>query len=136
MNSFTSANPDFHYHSAEASNQLGLPDAPEIHLAITELAQEMLELAALSSMELRIQRIVALRQSSRTVLFGYSKPMLELYIRVHLDLPISEELQIAAQTAPAVNWLAKAVNRLREEGHDVRADFNLQRSGYGWRRLA
>ena len=135
MNSFTASSPNFPYHSAEASSQLGLPNSPEIHLAVTELAQEMLELAALSGKEPRIQRIVALRQSSGAVLFGYSKPMLELYIRADLDLPISEELQIAARTAPAVNWLAQAVTRLREEGHEVRADFNKQRSSYGWRGL-
>src|SRR5438105_2843762 len=42
MNSFTDAQPDFPYQSSEARRQLGLPEAPEIHLAVTALAEPLL----------------------------------------------------------------------------------------------
>jgi hypothetical protein len=41
---FTDANPTFPYQSSEATSQLGIPDSPEIHLAITMLAERLIPL--------------------------------------------------------------------------------------------
>lgn len=89
MNSFTNPKPEFPFQSSEARTQLGIPDSPEIHLAITSLAEEMLKIANESAREMRVVRITTLRSASRAALFGWSKAMLECEVRVVADAKLT-----------------------------------------------
>lgn len=65
---FTDIEPDFPYQSSELSKELGVPDSPLVHLAISSLAERLLPTAETAFSDTRIQRIQALRSASYAVL--------------------------------------------------------------------
>jgi len=77
MNSFVDAVPAFPYFSSEARSVLGIPDSMEVHLAVTELATALLEVARSSGRPAREQRVESLRVASGAVLFGWPLPLAE-----------------------------------------------------------
>jgi len=130
---FTDANPTFPYQSSEARRQLGIPDSPEIHLAITGLAERLIPLAEGASKSDAVLRITALRTASAAVLFRYPFEMVVLRFRVSLDLPVDQdEIDAAAKLTPT-DWLGQAVQQLRMEGVEIAPNFGKQASHYGWR---
>ena len=133
MNSFIAANPQFPYQSTEASEQLGLPDSPEIHLAITRVADLLLPLAEQSCLEQRLHRIIVLRVASGAVLFGWTLDAARQGLRQQLDMPLVEEQPVPAHWIHnECDWLANAAAQLRSEGLNIRPSFQRQRSNYGW----
>ncbi|MEI8157098.1 MAG: hypothetical protein WCH60_09550 [Burkholderiales bacterium] len=130
---FTDANPTFPYQSSEASYELGIPDSPEIHLAITGLAERLIPLAEGASKSDVGIRMTALRTASGAVLFRRPFEMVVLHFRVILDLPFEQDdIDAAAKLAP-IDWLGQAVQQLRMEGVEIASDFGKQASHYGWR---
>ncbi len=63
-NSFSDEQPRFPYASTEAKRQLGIPDSPAIHLAITDLAERLLSLPYGQERPSNETRITALRSAS------------------------------------------------------------------------
>ena len=135
MNEFTSNDPEFPYQSREATEQLGIPDSPEIHLAITELAAHLLQQTEGSPLEHWQRRVVALRTASGAALFGWSLELTERELRINAELNVPAEMPEEVKNAPRRNWLADAAAKLREEGIFVPAAYQRQRSAYGWRHL-
>jgi hypothetical protein len=136
MNSFTSSDPSFAYESREARKALGIPNRPEVHLAVTDLAEKLLAIAATSNLDQAQQRIAALRVASGAVIFGWPLRLVEIELRSKLDLPVETEERPTYYVSNEKDWLSEAVARLREEGVVVRPDFQKQRSNYGWGELA
>ena len=137
MNSFTSSNPAFPYESSFAREQLGIPDAPEIHLAITGLAELLLPLAQASKLDERLQRIQVLRVASSAVLFGWPLSTAQEEARAHLDLPpVHGGMRPKPWVTNEKNWLAETASQLGKEGVVVNPRFQYQRSNYGWRAIA
>ena len=135
MNSFTDSEPPFPHFSSEAHSTLGIPDTPEVHLAITELATSLLSTARASSRSEREQRIAALRTASGAVLFGWPLPVAERELRLSLDMPPNDAPSARYRIHEGKDWLGRAAARLREQGLPVRADYARQRTNYGWRPL-
>ena len=135
MNEFTSVDPEFPYQSREASEQLGVPDSPEIHLAISELATHLLQQTEGSPIEHWQRRVVALRTASGAALFGWSLALAERELRLNADLPVPKDMPEDIKSAPRRNWLAEAAERLRSEGVIVQENYQRQRSAYGWSHL-
>lgn len=134
MNSFSDPNPEFPYQSSEAAMQLGLPDSPEIHLAVTTVASLLLPIASLTSLDIKQQRVAVLRVASGAVLFGWSLTSAEQMARVHLNLPILEGCTLPqSRMINEKDWLAEAANRLCDEGVAIKSGVQRQRSNYGWR---
>ena len=133
---FTDANPMFPYQSSEAQQQLGIPDSPEIHLAITKLAERLVPLAEGASATDAIVRIAALRTASGGVLFGHPFEEVVLRFRASIGLPFDtgriDEIVHLAHT----DWLGQAVQQLRAEGVEISTNFGKQVSRYGWRKTA
>lgn len=129
---FTDANPKFPYQSSEARQQLGIPDSPEIHLAITKLAERLLPLSEGASVSDEILRITALRTASGGVLF--SRPFEEVVFRFHanLNLPVDEGKNDEIARLARTDWLGQAVQQLRAEDVEVSKNFGKQVSRYGW----
>src|SRR5438105_6726310 len=130
MNSFTDAQPDFPYQSSEARRQLGLPEAPEIHLAVTALAEQLLSVAALAHVDPARRRISALRVASGAVLFGLPLLAAERELMQRLELPDVEGPDPVVWIHQGKDWLSEAVERLRAEGIAVADGFQCQRSNY------
>lgn len=130
---FTDANPTFPYQSSEARSELGIPDSPEIHLAITGLAERLIPLAEGASKSDAAIRIAALRTASGAVLFRYPFEMVVIRFRVNLGLPVDQnDIDAAAKLAPT-DWLGQAAQHLRMEGVETAQNFGKQASPYGWR---
>lgn len=136
MNSFTDIDPTFPYQSSEASKQLGLPHAPEVHFAITKVAELLMLVAQASSMDEPMQRTTVLRVASGAVLYGWPLSDAEQEVRVRLALPLREGSQVPQPwISNEKDWLSEAADRLRREGIHVNPSFQRQRSNYGWRHL-
>ena len=88
---FTDANPTFPYQSSEAKSQLGIPDSPEIHLAITKLAERLIALAEGTTLSDSNIRIPALRTASEGVLFSYPFEVVATLLRTKLGLHIDQD---------------------------------------------
>ena len=135
MNSFTSPEPSFAYESTEARRELGIPSVPEVHFAITDLAENLLPIAETSSADPNRQRIAALRTASGAVLFGWPLLLAERELRMNLDLAVEPGEHATHWITNDKDWLSEAVAQLREEGLVIRRDFQRQRTNYGWREL-
>jgi hypothetical protein len=129
---FTDANPTFPYQSSEAKRQLGIPDSPEIHLAITRLAERLVPLAEGESVSESNVRITALRVASGGVLFSYPFEYVVIRFRAYLGLPIEEGAIDKVAKLPGTDWLGQAVQDLRNEGVEIPPKFPKQVSNYGW----
>jgi hypothetical protein len=134
-NTFTDRHPSFPYRSSEAEKHLGLPKSPEIHLAVTELAQELLRIAERSEAPVEHHRVQALRAASGAVLFGWPMPTAERELRFALEMSPNDAPPARYRIHEGMDWLALAAERLAEEGVEVQPDYQRQRSDYGWRRL-
>lgn len=130
---FTDANPIFPYQSSEAARQLGIPDSPEIRLAITRLAENLIPLAAGASLSDADVRTTALRTASGGVLFRYPFDMVIIRFYASLGLPVAQNAIAEADKLPRKDWLAEAVQHLKTEGVEVPPNFRRQVSHYGWR---
>ncbi len=136
MNSFTDAAPVFPYKSSTARSQLGVPDSPEIHLAITTVAELLLPVASASNRDEPLQRNVALRVASGAVLFGWPLSAAEQEVRDRLDLPLADGVDLPEpRIRNEKDWLAEAAEQLRRQGVHVDPKFQHQRTEYGWRKL-
>lgn len=130
---FTDANPTFPYQSSEASRELGIPDSPEIHLAITSLAERLMPIADGTKFSDSKVRIAALRTASGGVLFRY--PFEEVVIRFRLNLGVhidQDEVDRAINPTLKTDWLGQAVLDLKAQGVEVPNSFGQQASNYGW----
>lgn len=134
--SFTDTAPSFPYQSSEATGYLGLPDSPEVHLAITALAEQLLPITAASRLDNEKRRIAALRSASGAVLFGHSFMSAANYLRTTAGIPIEPAHEEAEATEPGRNWLAEAADRLRAKGVEVSPRYQTQRTYYGWQELS
>lgn len=132
MNTFTDTEPTFPYESSEARRQLGLPDSSEIHLAVTELAVQLLQIAETADTDPAVRRIAALRTASGAVLFGWPLPTAELELRTSLGMPPNSAAPARYRIHEGMDWLGLAVNRLREEGVHIAPGYQRQRSDFGW----
>jgi hypothetical protein len=113
-----------------------LPDSPEVHLAITCLAEQLLPLAREAKLDDRVTRIAALHQASGAVLYGWTLPGAQQQTRVYLDLPLQEGVAIPPhRISNERDWLSEAAAQLRREGVSVHQRFQQQRSNAGWRQL-
>lgn len=135
MNSFTNPEPSFPYESADARRVLGIPNKPAIHLAITDLAEGLLSIAKLSSLDSKTQRIAALRAASGAVLYGWTLSATERELRSVLQLVDASEEHAPHRIVNGKNWLAEAKDRLRQEGSIVQNDVASQSTNYGGRDL-
>jgi hypothetical protein len=136
MNSFTDATLRFPYQSSMVSEHVGGPESPEIHLAISTVAELLLPVCEESKAEKRLQRIVAVRVASAAVLFGWPLPAAEQDLRSQLGLALKPKPHLpASRISNEKDWLAEAADRLRGEGVAVTPGFQRQRSNYGWRPL-
>ena len=132
---FTDVTPTFPYQSGEAREHLGIPDSPEVHLAITSLAERLLLITEQAFCEIPIKRITALRTASGAVLMSLPFECVELKLRVVLNLPADHDVADESYRTRRTDWLGQAVERLRSEGILVNPDFRKQASPYGWCRL-
>ncbi len=132
MNSFVDAVPAFPYFSSEARSVLGIPDSMEVHLAVTELATALLEVARSSGRPAREQRVESLRVASGAVLFGWPLPLAERELRFCLGMPPNDAPFARYRGHEGKDWLGEAVARLREQGLPVRTGYSRQRTDYGW----
>lgn len=130
---FTDTEPGFPYQSSELSKELGVPDSPLVHLAISSLAERLLPIAEAASSDTRIQRIQALRAASYAVLMHETFTCTEVRMRSSLELPVSKEEFDAASGNERTNWLAEASAQLQAEGVDLGSYVRVQASPYGWR---
>jgi hypothetical protein len=136
MNSFADANPKFPYQSSEARRQLGLPDSPEVHLAITSLAEQLLSMAEVANLEASMARIAVLRIASGAVQFGWTLLGAQQQFRIHLNLPLQDGVAIPShRISNEKDWLSEAVSQLQREGVTIDQRFQQQRTNRGWRHL-
>jgi hypothetical protein len=130
---FTDANPTFPYQSSEASHELGIPDSPEIHLAITSLAERLMPIAEGTNVSDSKVRIAALRTASGGVLFRH--PFEEVVIRFRLNLGLhidQDEIDRTLNPSLKTDWLGQAVHDLKAQGVEIPNGFGQQASNYGW----
>ena len=131
---FTDPNPQFPYKSSEATSELGIPNSPEIHLAITRLAERLIPLAVGDNLpDSRVIRITALRSASGAVLFSY--PFEEVVTRFRLNLGLhvdQDEIDRSIVPSAKTDWLGQAVQDIKGEGVQIPDSFGRQVSRYGW----
>ena len=130
---FTDMEPGFPYQSSELTKELGVPDSPLVHLAISTLAERLLPIVEAAFSDTRMQRIQALRAASYAVLMHETFNCAEVRLRSSLELPVSQEEFDAATGNERTNWLAKAAAQLQAEGVDLGSYVRVQASPYGWR---
>jgi|GEM_PF-4015428 len=130
---FTDIEPAFPYQSSELSKELGVPDSPLVHLAISSLAERLLPTAETAFSDPRMQRIQALRAASYAVLMHHTLAFTDVRFRASLELPVSQEEVDSATGNEKTNWLAKASAQLQAEGVDLGSYVRVQPSPYGWR---
>src|ERR1035437_5092155 len=130
---FTDMEPSFPYQSSELTKELGVPDSPLVHLAISSLAERLLPVAEAASSDTRIQRIQALRAASYAVLMHHTFAFTDVRLRASLELPVSQEEFDAASGNERPNWLAHASAQVQAEGGDLGAYVRVQASPYGGR---
>lgn len=130
---FTDTEPSFPYQSSELTKELGVPDSPLVHLAISTLAERLLPIVEAAFSDTRMQRIQALRAASYAVLMHETFNCAEVRLRSSLELPVSQEEFDAATGNERTNWLAKASAQLQAEGVDLGSYVRVQASPYGWR---
>lgn len=135
LNSFTDADPSFPYQSSEAKSQLGIPNSPAIHLAVSQLAELLLSLPVTTNESKESMRISALRCASYGVLMRHSYEHVELRFKEYLDLPIDETEMNKAKEAPSFNWLGQAITSLEKEGFYVPSGVQQQATAYGWNEI-
>lgn len=137
MNIFTDSEPAFPYQSSLVSEQLGAPGTPEVHLAITRVAELLLPLGGTSKLDNFARKVAVLRVASGAVLFGWSLRAAEQRARLQLELPNVNESELPQSwITNEQDWLAEAAEQLRSEGVVVHQSYQRQRSNYGWRSLA
>lgn len=129
---FTDKEPSFPYQSSELTKELGVPDSPLVHLAISSLADRLLPIAEAALSDTRTQRIQALRAASYAVLMHHTLAFADVRFRASLQLPVSQEDIDSASGNERTNWLAKAVAQLQAEGVDLGSYVRVQASPYGW----
>ena len=129
---FTDAVPRFPYCSTEASEKLGIPSEPVIHLAITDLAGRLLSLPVLPCLPADKLRIVALRCASEGVLKNSAWERIEADFRSWDHGPELETVCPIVSEQTEHNWLEKAAERLNKEGIQVDEHYRRWRTRYGW----
>jgi hypothetical protein len=129
---FTDMEPGFPYQSSELTKELGVPDSPLVHLAISSLAERLLPTAETALSDTRMQRIQALRAASYAVLMHETFMLTDVRFRASLELPVSQEEIESASGNERTNWLAQASDQLRAEGVDLGSYVRVQASPYGW----
>lgn len=129
---FTDMEPSFPYQSSELSKELGVPDSPLVHLAISSLAERLLPTAETAFSDPHTQRIQALRAASYAVLMHHTLAFTDLRFRASLELPVSQEEIDATSGNERTNWLAQASAKLQVEGVDLDSYVRVRPSPYGW----
>lgn len=129
---FTDANPTFPYQSSEATRELGIPDSPEIHPAITRLAESLIPLGEGAAKSDSDVRIAALRTASGGVLFSYPFEMVVIRFHISLGLPVDQDAIDASANLKRTDWLGQAAHDLKAEGVEIPPNFRQQLSHYGW----
>ena len=135
-NSLTDASPAFPYQSSEATSKLGIPDAPVVHLAITELTERLLTHAVGAPEVINRNRQQALRVASGAVLFHWPFACVLAEFLYKIDLEPDFAASNAAEAAGiGTNWIGEAAMRLRAEGIEVPAQYRHHATAYGWQDL-
>lgn len=125
--------PRFLHHNVEASRQLGLPDSPTIHLAITKIADRLMLLAPGSPLPAQDCLIQALRTASGAALFRWPMESAEWEFRLRTDQVGDEPQPELGKDRP--DWLGQARAEIIASGEDPGPDARRQASPYGWRHL-
>ena len=116
INTFTDAEPLFPYQSSEARQQLGIPNSPVIHLAITDLAQRLLDECPDFGNPPEILRITALRSGSYGARESRAYEAVAVRHRAMLGSRVEQEEIDLAYALPRMDWLGLAMSRLEAEG--------------------
>jgi hypothetical protein len=123
---FTDVKPSFPHQSSEAKRQLGIPDRPALHLAITSLAERLLLLASGSAMSERNVRITALHMGSEGVLMSLPWECIVFLFCERVGLPGDQAASDQAYHSHQTNWLKMATERLSNEGFAAGSKIDLQ----------
>lgn len=126
--------PRFPHHNVEASHQLGLPDLPAVHLAVTMLADRLVALPHHSSQPTQQVRLTALRVASRAVLEGQPIEWAAAHFLSRLN-DAAEPDWAAAEAAcltHRTDWLGHAMVVLLSNGVDLDPDARRTATMYGW----
>jgi hypothetical protein len=132
-NSFSDDQPRFPYASTEAKRQLGIPDSPAIHLAITDLAERLLSLPYGHERPMNDARIAALRSASWGARESHCFELVALRYRASLGETLDQaECDRSSASDKPTDWLGYAVSRLIGEGFDASPAVRRQATRYGW----
>lgn len=122
----------FPHYSEEARSQLGLPDSPVLHLAITKLADELMPFAEGAKVEARIIRITALRTASGAVREYLPLECAIYTFRTTLELPADPAASKEAYRTVRRNWMREAKAAIEAEGLDPGPNAVRMATAYGW----
>lgn len=128
--------PQFPHHNPEASRQLGLPDSPTVHLAVTTVANRLLALVEGVEDDPRALGIQALRAASYAVLFSLPFEAATADFLSRCDLHADHETARRACKAGRMDWLGCAREQVLAEGSDPGPDVREMATAYGWRDVA
>jgi len=122
----------FPYFSEEARRELGLPDSPVLHHAITNLADRLMPFGNGSAQEPRIVRNTALRTALRAVREELPFEWIVFLFRVYVDLAGNREAADAAFRTTRTDWLALSAGAIRAAGIDASPAASRMATPYGW----
>ena len=122
----------FPYYSQEARQQLGLPDSPVLHLAITKLANALMLLAEGAQLDARIVRITALRSASSAALEQSPWACAAYRFSCDLGLPTDSAGSDEAFRTVRTDWLRAASAQIEAERLDPGPDTKRMATDYGW----
>lgn len=124
----------FLHHNIEASRQLGLPDSPILHLAISNLADRLLALPHHSSLRVEQVHVTALRVASQAALEGLPFEWVEadFLSRLHTAAESDWLAAEAARRTKRTDWLGQAKATIRSNGMDPGPDAWQMATRYGW----
>lgn len=122
----------FLHHNLKASSQLGLPDSPVIHLAVTQVANLLLPHAAGTHLSEEQAYVQALRAASGTVLeylpIEYAIEIFKERVGLSMDDEVAERMYRSHRT----NWLRQAKNAILDAGEHPGPDTSRSATRYGW----
>lgn len=122
----------FLHHNLKASSQLGLPDSPVIHLAVTQVASLLLPQAAGTHLSEEQAYVQALRAASGTVLehlpIEYAVEIFKERVGLAMDVGVAQRMHRSHRT----NWLLQAKNAILEAGEHPGPDTSQSATRYGW----
>jgi len=123
----------FPHHWPEASVELGIPDVPEIHLAIRTLSDRLMTLHEKEVEGVDMAPKTAMRCASRAVLESESIEVVSCRFLTSLGYDLSSERIEQAMQSPKTYWLRMARDSIAADGIDPGPDASRLATRYGWR---